>query len=174
MSDESYFNQEDIVKVDDKVIEELKIRAQANDSGKYRLCMHHTPNDKLHEMFIVRRKNDYCRPEKHTYTTETHTIIDGKMLIIIFDDKGKIIESFELSKEQVHSYRIDTNIYHMSIPITEQVVYYETRLGPFPNKGNIAADWAPEPCDIDKVTAYLKELEERIQLIHLRGGKYEK
>lgn len=168
MGEEAYFNQKEIVKVDVKVIEELKSKARENASGKYRLCMHHSPQDNLHEMFIVRSRGDYGRPEMHTYTTESHTIIEGTLLIIIFDNIGNIAEFFELSKEKCNSYRMDTNIYHMSIPLTEQVVYYETKLGPFPNEGNIFPDWAPEPHDAERVAAYIKELEEKMQSFRLK------
>ncbi len=164
MAEESFFNQKDLVKVDKGTIEELKIKARANKSGKYRLCMHHSPQDSLHEMFIVRGKGDYGRPEKHTYTTESHTIIEGILLIIIFDNEGEVKEFFELSQEKYRSYRMDTNIYHMSIPITEQVVYYETKLGPFPNEGNIFADWAPEPEDKVKVEEYLLKLKNKYRI----------
>lgn len=163
MGREAFFNQEGIVKVDRNVIEELKMKAKANDSKKYRLCLHHDPQNNLHEMFIVRGKGDYGRPEVHTYTTESHMIIEGKMLIIIFDSKGVIKDIFELSKEKYHSYRMDMNIYHMSIPLTEQVVYYEAKLGPFPNVGNVFPEWGPDPHDTEKVVEYMKDLNERIK-----------
>lgn len=164
MGAEAYFNQERIVKLEAKVIEELKAKAKENASGKYRLCLHHSPQDKLHEMFIVQGKGNYGRPAKHSYTTESNTIIEGALLIIIFDDDGNITDCFELSQEKYHSFRIDTDIYHMSIPLTEQVVFYETKLGPFiPDEGNIFADWAPDPHDTKRVAAYMKELEEKLK-----------
>lgn len=163
MGEEAYFNQKSIMKVDEKVIEELKVKARANASGKYRLCMQHSSQDNLHEMFVVRRKGDYGRPDKHLYTTESHTIVDGVMLVILFEEDGRIKEMFELSKKSFHTYRIDTNIYHMQIPISEQVVYYEVKLGPFTEKSNIFPDWAPEPHDTERVTVYMKDLEKRIR-----------
>lgn len=166
MSRDAYFNQKKIVKVDANVIDELKANARANDSGKFRLCTHHSPQDSLHEMFIVRPKGDYGRPEMHTYTSESHTIIEGALLIIIFDNEGEIIEVFELSEKKCHSYRMDTHVYHMSIPLTEQVVYYEAKLGPFPNEGNIFPDWAPEPHDTEQVALYIKNLKKKIQSFH--------
>lgn len=99
MGGEAYFNQKEIVKIDAKVIEELKAKARANDSEKFRLCTHHSPQDSLHEMFIVRPRGDYGRPEMHTYISESHTIIEGALLIIIFDRKGEIAEVFELSEK---------------------------------------------------------------------------
>ena len=163
MGEEVYFNQKSILKVDKKVIEKLKAKARANASGKYRLCMQHSPQDNLHEMFVVCRKGDYWRPDKHFYTTESHTIVDGAMLVILFEEDGRIKDVFELSKESFHTYRVDTNIYHMHIPITEQVVFYEVKLGPFNEKSNVFPDWAPEPYDMERVTAYMKDLEKRIK-----------
>lgn len=171
MSEEAYFNQKSIIKVDAKVIEELKAKARANASGKYRLCMQHSSQDNLHEMFVVRRKGDYGRPDKHFHTTESHTIVDGAMLVILFEEDGRVKDVFELSKESFHTYRIDTNIYHMQIPITEQVVYYEVKLGPFTEKSNVFPDWAPEPHDTERVTAYMKDLEKRIKSFVENSGE---
>ena len=165
MNREAYFNQEKVIKIDKNVIEGLKEKAKINDSGKYRLCLHHNPQDNLHEMFIVRGKGDYGRPEKHLYTTESHTIIEGRLLIIIFDNEGDIKEVFELSKNKYHSYRMDANVYHMSIPLTEQVVYYETKLGPFPNEGNIFPLWAPEGNKREQVEEYMEKIKDRIEKI---------
>lgn len=163
MKKEVLFNQNNIVKIDERVINELKEKAKANANGKYRLCMHHSPQDSLHEMFVVRGKGDYGKPDKHLHTTESHTIIDGAMLVILFEENGQIKELFELSKEGYHTYRIDTNIYHMQIPLTEQVVYYEVKLGPFTEETNISPKWAPDPGDREQVAEFMKKLEKKIQ-----------
>lgn len=160
--EEVSFNQDAIVKIDNNIISELKTRAAKNESGKYRFCLQHSPKDLLHEMFIVRRKGDYGRPDKHLHTTESHMIIDGAMLVVLFEDDGQIREVFKLSKECFHTYRIDTNIYHMQIPLSEQVVYYEIKSGPFTEDTNIFPKWAPEANDKKKVAAFMKELEEEI------------
>lgn len=125
--------------------------------------MQHSSEDRLHEMFIVRSKGDYGRPDMHLHTTESHTIIDGAMLVILFENDGRIKEVFELSAEGYQTYRIDTNIYHMQIPLTDQVVYYEIKLGPFTEDTNIFPEWAPAPEDKGKVFEFMRELEERIQ-----------
>ena len=158
-----YFNPDQIIKIDDNIIKELKEKARANADGRYRLCLQHSPQDKLHEMYIVRSKGDYGRPDKHLYTTESHTIVDGAMLIILFEEDGQIKEVFELSKEHYHTYRIDTNIYHMQIPLTEQVVYYEVKLGPFTEESNNFPEWAPESQNVQEAAVYMRELKKRIQ-----------
>lgn len=163
-----YFNPDKIIKINDKIIKELKEKARANADGKYRLCLQHSPQDNLHEMYIVRSKGDYGRPDKHLYTTESHTIVYGAMLVILFEEDGQIKEVFELSKEHYHTYRIDTNIYHMQIPLTEQVVYYEVKLGPFTEESNNFPEWAPEPHETERVAIFMKEIEEKIKNIYER------
>lgn len=163
MDSEVSFNKEDVIRIDTETIAGLKEKASKNPSGKYRLCMQHSSEDNLHEMFIVRSKGDYGRPDKHLYTTESHTIVDGAMLVILFEDDGEISDMFELSSEKYRTYRIDMDIYHMQIPLTQQVVYYEVKLGPFTEKSNIFPEWAPEAHDTEKVKEYKKILEEKIR-----------
>lgn len=169
MEKEVKFNQNSIIKIDKAMIETLKQNAKNNSSGKFRLCLQHSAQDKLHEMFIVRHKGDYFRPDKHLHTTESHTIVDGAMLILLFNDDGAIREVFELSERCYRTYRIDIDIYHMQIPLTEQVVYYEVKAGPFDEKSNIYPEWAPEPEDEHGIEEYMKKLEEDIRNYYLNN-----
>lgn len=159
------FNQSSVVQVNGALIEEFKKRARENGIGRYRFCLQHSPKDKLHEMYIVRGKDDYMRPDKHLHTTESHTIVDGAMLVILFEDDGKIKKVFELSKEQWLTYRIDTDIYHMQLPLTEQAVCYEVKNGPFTEESNIFPEWAPDPHETEKVKLFMQDLKKRIGLI---------
>ena len=109
----------------------------------------------------------------HLHTTESHTIIDGAMLVILFENDGQIKEVFELSAERYQTYRIDTNVYHMQIPLTDQVVYYEIKLGPFTKETNIFPEWAPAPEEKEKVLEYMRELKERIREYRLEREKGE-
>lgn len=169
MGNEVQFNQSNVIKINNDIIEEVKQKAKENNNGKFRLCLQHSSEDKLHEMFIVRKKGDYGRPDKHLYTTESHTIIDGAMLVVLFEDDGTIIEVFELSEKGYHTYRIDTDIYHMQIPLTEQVVYYEVKLGPFDERSNIFPEWAPDSKDQDAVEQYMRKLEMNIKKYFARN-----
>lgn len=171
MEKEVCFNKKKLVKIDKQMIEEIKKRAKLNANGKYRFCLQHSAEDSLHEMYIVRSRGDYGRPDKHLYTTESHTIVEGKMLVILFENDGRIKELFELSKDCYYTYRIDTNIYHMQVPISEQVVYLETKLGPFNEKSNIFPDWAPEPSESEKVKMFMDELEKKIQIFCMQNSE---
>lgn len=159
---DAIFNDSSLIKVDNTVIENIKNKARIRKKGRFRLCLHHSSEDELHEMIIVRNRGDYCRPDKHLNTTESQTIIEGAMLVILFEDNGDIREVFELSKKCYCTYRIDRDNYHMQIPITEQAVYYETRQGPFTERSNIYPEWAPKTEDEDAIEQYMTELKHRI------------
>lgn len=162
---DAFFNDGRLIKVDNAILENIKNEAKMRNKGRFRLCLHHSAQDELHEMIIVCNKDDYCRPDKHLYTTESQTIIDGAMLVILFEDNGDIQEVFELSKESYCTYRIDKDNFHMQIPITEQVVYYETRQGPYTEKSNVYPEWAPQPEDEDDVKRYIIELKQKIKYL---------
>ncbi|MBD5448782.1 MAG: cupin fold metalloprotein, WbuC family [Lachnospiraceae bacterium] len=163
MENEVEFNQDSVIKINKEVIGQIKEKAAVNSSGKFRLCLQHSAQDKLHEMLIVHRKGDYFRPDKHLYTTESHIIMDGAMMVVLFEDNGDIKDVFELSEKCYRTYRVDTNIYHMQIPLTEQVVYYEVKLGPFDEKSNIFPEWAPAPHDREGIVEYMDKLEKEIK-----------
>ena len=169
MSDTVCFNQDSLIKVDDKLIKEIKEKAKSGDSGRYRLCLQHSAQDCLHEMFIVRSRDDYGRPDMHLHTTESHTIVEGVMWVILFEENGEIREAFELSDKGYRTYRIDTGIYHMQIPVSDQVVYYEVKLGPFTQETNIFPEWAPQADDKENVDRYMKDLRKRVQEIIEKG-----
>lgn len=77
-------------------------------------------------------------------------------MIIFLEENGSIREVFELSEKCYCAYRIDTNIYYMQIPITDQVVYYEVKSGPFDSKSNIYPDWASNSDDQDGIHKFKK------------------
>lgn len=162
---EVYFNQECIVKVTNELITQCVEAAKQTTRKKFRFCLQHSSADSLHEMLIVRFKHSYGRPDKHLYTTESHSIIEGRMLVILFEDNGEIRDVFCLSKENCFIYRIETNIYHMQIPLSEHVVYYETKEGPFNEKSNIYPSWAPEEGDVLEVKKFMDGLFQKLEYI---------
>jgi len=156
------FNKDDIVKIDDKKIQELKHRAIRNPSGKTRFCLHKNIQESLHEMIIVLRKGIYVRPHKHKKKSESFHIIRGSFFVIIFDKNGKEIERILLSKKQSKSNflcRLDRNIWHMVIPISDFVVFHETTKGPFVARDDsVFASWAPKDDDHIGIKKFIEKL----------------
>ena len=159
------FSEGDVVKIHRKTIYEMKDIAEHNNLKKrYRLCLHDSPENSLHEMFICRSRNDYFRPDKHYGFSESHTIIEGSEAIILFSDEGLIIDIFILDRDKDYiSYRINSDIYHMTVPITEYAIDYEVKPGPFLPENNIYPDWAPEMNDLPAVSEFMKKIDYHIK-----------
>lgn len=159
---EVIFNKDNIIKIDNKKIQELKRRVLENPSGKIRLCLHKNIQESLHEMIIVHRKGVYVRPHKHTRKAESFHIIEGSFFLIVFDENGKEIEKILISKKQRRNNflcRLDRNIWHMIIPISDFVVFHETTKGPYTVKDDsIFASWAPKDDDHIGIKKFIEKL----------------
>ncbi len=165
MRHKAEFCQGDIVKVDMNQIRKIKSLVEKEDVCKrYRLCIHDSPDNILQEMFICRYIGDYCMPDKHHNMPESHTIIEGTEAIVLFDDFGGIQDIFILDRDKGYlTYRIDSEVYHMTIPLTEYAVDFEVKPGPFKPEMNIFPKWAPEASDKDAVQNFLNVIMKQIK-----------
>ena len=147
------FSNERITRVYNKDLVEYKEIALNNKkqggNPRYRLCLHDSPENDLHEMVICVSKEDYFRPHKHNTGTESHFIIKGRILAVFFDEKGNVIQHVILGKQEEDclGYRINSNTYHMLIPLSDTAFFHETKKGPFTSENNVYAEWSPENYD---------------------------
>ena len=124
-------------------IDDLVKKALLSDEGKYRLCLHPDDQNMLHESIIVTTKNDHSHfIHKHMETSEFNMIIRGKLLIVLFDEVGNISQAFVLEAGKKLLFRINSNQYHLAVPLTDIVVFLETKQGPFRKEKNILPIWA--------------------------------
>jgi len=159
--DSVFFNTEDIAKINKNNILYLKDIASKSSRKTSRICLHKSTDDLLQEMVIVLNKDGYRRPHKHIDRSETICIIEGRLFLIIFDDEGKVKNKIFMDKDSDKGNimcRLEKNIWHMVIPITEDVVFFEITKGPFDRKNNISALWAPLEGETDKIDIFLKSL----------------
>ena len=136
-------------------------KAQKNSLKKYRYCLHQNMESTLHEMVIVTTKYDMKYPDKHMNTTESNIILEGKLLVVFFEDDGEIKKTFVLDPNNLFYYRCEKNQYHMTIPLTDVAVYIEIKEGPFDDNSNIYPDWVPERNDADDVRAFNEDVKRR-------------
>jgi len=111
-------------------------------------------------MIIVHCKGNYVRPHRHPLKTESFHLIQGSLLLGIFDESGKIIDRIVL-EESGDKYtlvaRIEKNIYHTAFPLSEVVVFHEITNGPFTGIGDSEfPEWAPEPDDKEGIRDFIK------------------
>ena len=99
-----------------------------------RICLHTSKKSNHHDMIILQKKNNFYPPHKHLRKGETYHIIKGSMVCILFNDAGKIAKICKLKKNDI--FRTPVNVYHTMSPISQYVVYHESKTGPFLKKGD--------------------------------------
>lgn len=139
-----HVNDDKILKIDDEYIKYLKSLAHGNSSGKCTMCLHDDIREHVHEMVNVYPKGTYVRPHSHPFKTETKIIIEGKLLMVVFDNEGEILDEYVLERGGIFTARFDKGIIHTNIPLTD-AVFHEVITGPFVGKDDsVFPEWAPE------------------------------
>ena len=116
-----YFNKNSPIK---KItIKQLELKLQKKFK---RVCFHNNISDPHQEMLISQKKLSFYPPKKNISTDQTFLIIKGKLMILIFDSKGKILEKVLLSKKKNYICRVKKNIYHCDVPLSNNTIHYES------------------------------------------------
>lgn len=111
------------------ILDELK-KIAFETKQEVRLNLHMNSEAPLHNMIIVHWKDKYIRPHKHLTKSEVCHLIEGEQFFILFDEQGNVENCFLMNYKN-SILKTDINQYHMSIPISEYVIFHEIKVGPF-------------------------------------------
>ncbi len=117
--------------------------------------------DPINRMLNALEPDTYCRPHKHEEPdkNEVFIVLRGKMAVLIFDDEGKVTETFTLAPaEGTYAIEIPARVWHTLVCLETDSVAYEVKDGPYvqPLDKNFAS-WAPQE-NAPEVSSYLKYL----------------
>lgn len=127
-----------------------KICESANDSSRLRMNynFHDSPSDTMHRMLNALQTGTYIRPHKHENPDkrEAFILLRGTVLIVEFDERGKIIFHTILSHSKGnYGVEIPPRTFHTLISLEKDSVIYEVKDGPYDAKNDkIFAPWSPE------------------------------
>ena len=154
-----HVNDDRILKIDSEYIEHLKSLARNNSEGKCMMCLHNDIRENFHELVSVYPANIYLRPHKHSNKTETTTIVEGRLMIVIWDSEGEILEKYVLDKNGIFATRLDKGTFHSFLPLTD-VVFYEAKTGPFTVKeeDSLFPGWAPNLDDEEGIKKIMDKI----------------
>ena len=153
INDEVLYTTENITKINSADIDQLKVLSRSNPRKRIRICTHPNIEDNIHEMIIVHASGAYIIPHKHIGKSESFHIIEGLLLVVIFDERGNIIEQIRMGNSEsglTFYYRLPANHFHTVVPQSELVVFHEVTHGPFNSQDTIFAPWAPSEEDDPK------------------------
>ena len=92
INDEVLYTTENITKINSADIDQLKVLSKTNPRKRIRICTHPNIEDNMHEMIIVHASGAYVITHKHIGKSESFHMIEGLLLVVIFDERGNIIE----------------------------------------------------------------------------------
>lgn len=130
---------------------------------KSRICFHKNEGSKIHEMLIVHKTGAYVRPHKHTNKTESFILLKGKLRVIIFNNKGKILKTINMgpiSSSNVFYYKMQKSYFHSFI-IDRDSYFFEITKGPFRVNETIFPEWAPLETDKNEIKKFQKSVIEK-------------
>ncbi len=155
----SYFCRKRSVRVDARVVAGLKVIAARLGGEDARLCLHGSPGAAFHEMLVLVHKGKYYRPHKHVMKDESCYIIEGSVGMFVCEEDGSVADACLLEKKGDFLYRVGANMYHTILPLTDLVIFLESKIGPYKGKGDsIYASWSPDGSNAGKIVSYSAEL----------------
>ena len=127
--------------LDDNLIKQMKTISNYLNKN-LRINLHRSPKSNYHDMIILQRRGTHVLPHKHPIGGETVHIIEGKLKIVLYDKKGKVIKTVIMDKNKNFIYRVPGNIFHCYKIISKLAIYHEDKNGPFIKKsGTIYPKW---------------------------------
>ena len=117
-----------------KTITTNDLKNLKNGSSGSRICLHKNNLDVNQEMIIYQTRMKYFPPKKNLITDQTFTIIKGRLLIITFDNFGKINKRVLLDGKKNIICRVSKGVYHCDVPISRFSIHIESNNQSFKNR----------------------------------------
>jgi cupin fold WbuC family metalloprotein len=155
----------DIVHVGDSLIEDLVREAREAPLKRARFCLHHSPDDALHEMVIALLRGSYIRPHRHVGKTESFHVIAGRLQIVLFDDDGQVTKRIPMGPRgsgRPFLCRLAGAAWHTVVVEDEWVVFHEVTRGPFRPEDTQYASWAPQESESEGARRFVAALHDPV------------
>ena len=96
----------------------------------HRINIHKSENDIVHIMLMFYKKKFEYPPHYSRNKTESFSVIKGKFKIIFYDKGKKIKKTIILEKKNL-IYKLNKNIFHKIIPLSNYSIALEVLDGPY-------------------------------------------
>lgn len=137
-----------MIKITNQLINEVSNNAKKSNRKRYNYNFHNSSNDYLQRFINAVEPDTYVRPHKHENPdkTEIFLILKGRVLIIEFDNNGRVIDNIILDSDNGEmGVEILPKTWHSLIVLKENSVLYEIKGGQYVKESDkIFAEWSPE------------------------------
>lgn len=117
--------------IDDTLLKQLSVEAQNSERKRKNFNFHVSPDDPCQRMLNTMLKGSKFEIHRHINTAETFVLLNGKIDLMYYNDKGEETERFRLDPAIGHyGIHIQAGQWH-SLEIIEDCTIFETREGPY-------------------------------------------
>ena len=156
-----------MIKIDNHLIQIISEQAQSCNRQRKNYNFHKKAEDPFQRLINAIEPYSYIQPHKHENPDkrEVFFILQGKLLVIEFNDNGDILDHIVLDASKGNiAVEIPEKTWHTIISLEKSSVAYECKDGPYkPIDDKNFASWAPKEGD-SKCKAYIDNLLEKLQL----------
>ncbi len=148
-------------------IKNLVRYAKNNKRQRVRLCVHTSPIELVHQMFIVHPGHAYVRPHKHVSRSESMLVLEGVVDYVKFDELGEIKEVIRMgdyASGEPFFNSIAQNEFHTIVIRSNWLVFIEVTQGPFEKNDTVFGDWSPLEARTELVEEYINVLNRSIEI----------
>jgi len=140
-----------MIKISETTLTDLTQEAFASKRLRKNRNYHPTYEDPVNRMLNAFEPNTYVCPHRHKDPDkeEVFIILRGKLLIIEYDDEGKVLDTCILDPGSGnYAVEIPAGVWHSAISLESGTVVYEIKNGPYePLSDKNFAAWAPAEGD---------------------------
>ncbi|MBN1118922.1 MAG: WbuC family cupin fold metalloprotein [Bacteroidales bacterium] len=138
-------------KINKPLLDSVSEQAKKTERLRMNYNFHEELSDKLQRLLNAVEPGTYVQPHKHENPDkrEIFTVLKGKILVITFNDSGKITEHIVLDPlAGNYGVEIAAGVWHTLLSLESGTVVFEVKDGPYsPIDDKNFAQWAPAEGD---------------------------
>lgn len=150
-------------KLDQLLLDNLSTESKHLPRRRHNLNLHQNSDDPVQKLFIAMQSDSYVRPHRHPEKekTELFIAIRGLFAILLFDDRGTLLERTEISSQSpVFGAEITPGTWHTVVALQDDSVFFEVKQGSYaPLSDKDFASWAPSE-NTEGVAGYMQWLKQ--------------
>jgi cupin fold WbuC family metalloprotein len=156
-----------MIKIDQNLVISCNKKAQSSVRKRTNHNFHEVNEDLIQRLINAVEPYSYIQPHKHENPDkrEVFTILSVSVLVVEFDNSGKITDSIVLNFQNGNfGCEIKARTWHTIIALEPGSALFEVKDGPYnPNEDKIFAPWAPKEGDPD-TNSYIDRILKKLEL----------
>jgi len=141
-------------------LDQLKVAAASAQRRRAHLNVHTGPDANVQRLFIATQPDTYMRPHRHpeAHKWEFFIVLQGKLDLLIFDDRGQLQQRVEMSGAQTRAVEVPPGTWHAYVCMQADTLALEIKEGEYlPTREQDFAAWSPAE-NTDRASGFVERM----------------